>query len=452
MDKNKLSEETVTFLRRISIALGILLILGAVSADISGFSTGAGFSKNQIAFLLVGIAFISMGFLGRKIPFIYKNTGVILLNILVAVLIIEMVSIVLVKIIDNERFVTRQIKLQIGHLDEAEQPMTSGVYTPFVVWRTDPLLNNDSITVSEAGYRNTIGNPLDTDAAVVMIFGGSTIWGSGVSDSNTIPSHLQQILNESASEAVLVLNKGQCGYSSTQEVIELMLQLRDGNIPDLVVYCDGFNDIWGAYEQGRAGSHHGVKELTARLDATAVPPVVKTLAVNLLRQTNSWLLVTSLIDKFAEEEPTPALETYRTMGVCPDSLARDLVDVYLGNIRLVEALAAEYDFKAIFVLQPSLWFCNKQTTEYEQGVLTGISGSFPAGKDPDFKELFEASYDLLSEETELLGDFVSYTGIFDQIEETVYTDYCGVHIYGWANLIIAESLASDIRAMAPDLF
>ena len=36
-------------------------------------------------------------------------------------------------------------------------------------------------------------------------------------------------------------------------MMELFLQLREGNIPDLVVFYDGVNDVFSAYQQGKAG-------------------------------------------------------------------------------------------------------------------------------------------------------------------------------------------------------
>lgn len=82
----------------------------------------------------------------------------------------------------------------------------------------------------------------------------------------------------------------------------------------------------------------------------------------------------------------------------------------------------------------------------------GDNPFFLAGGDPDFSELLVKSYNIFSIEAESQNNFVSYTSIFDDVEETVYTDYSGVHVYGWANRMIADNLASDIRRIAPELF
>jgi hypothetical protein len=43
------------------------------------------------------------------------------------------------------------------------------------------------------------------------------------------------------------------GWVSTQSVIMLLRQLQHGNIPDVVVFYDGVNDTYAAYQQGFAG-------------------------------------------------------------------------------------------------------------------------------------------------------------------------------------------------------
>ena len=118
------------------------------------------------------------------------------------------------------------------------------------------MVRSDILTISENGYRLVPGISEDNDAFRVFLFGGSTMWGMGVADSNTIGSYLQNQLAEMSDELVAVYNFGQPGFASTQEVIELMLQLRDGNVPDIVIFFDGVNDIWNAYGSGQAGGYH----------------------------------------------------------------------------------------------------------------------------------------------------------------------------------------------------
>ncbi len=89
----------------------------------------------------------------------------------------------------------------------------------------------------------------------IFAFGGSAIWGEGVRDDYTIPSWLQRFLDQTAYRTQIT-NFGQEGYVSTQEMIVLFEQLQKGNIPDIVIFYDGFNDAGSAMGNGVAGSSY----------------------------------------------------------------------------------------------------------------------------------------------------------------------------------------------------
>jgi len=117
-----------------------------------------------------------------------------------------------------------------------EQPF----YTKNLV-RSDCCWDNKShqgsvINIDSEGMRKTYNNAASEaagTAAKVFVFGGSTIWGAGVRDDLTIPSLFAKGA-ESKGVICKVTNFGRSGYVSTQEVIELLLQLQRGNVPDVV--------------------------------------------------------------------------------------------------------------------------------------------------------------------------------------------------------------------------
>ena len=57
------------------------------------------------------------------------------------------------------------------------------------------------------GLRHTINQPTNFSSRI-LIFGGSTTWGSGSSDKNTIPSIIQKKINEGLNEKIKVINYG----------------------------------------------------------------------------------------------------------------------------------------------------------------------------------------------------------------------------------------------------
>ena len=70
-----------------------------------------------------------------------------------------------------------------------------------------------------------------------MVFGGSTLWVTGASDSQTIPSHFNSLTNTP------VYNFGESGWNSRQSLNQLINAIGDGRNPSVVIFYDGVNDI-----------------------------------------------------------------------------------------------------------------------------------------------------------------------------------------------------------------
>ena len=86
----------------------------------------------------------------------------------------------------------------------------------------------------------------------LSVLGGSTVWGTGSADWNTLPAHLQTELQRVSARPVCVVNFGESAYVLTQSVLQLLLQLQAGNVPDLVIWYEGYNDAYSAYQKGWA--------------------------------------------------------------------------------------------------------------------------------------------------------------------------------------------------------
>src|SRR5208283_92338 len=126
---------------------------------------------------------------------------------------------------------------------------------PYTYWLVAPL-SGRYLNIGTNGLRATLRDESRKAncrrRARIFMLGGSTIFGEGVRDGYTIPSQLQKILDESGYCAE-VTNFGQEGYVSSQELLFLQEQLRNGNVPDLVIFYDGINDSESALLQGEAG-------------------------------------------------------------------------------------------------------------------------------------------------------------------------------------------------------
>ena len=216
-----------------------------------------------------------------------------------------------------------------------------------------------------------------------------------------------------------------------------MLQLRNGNIPDLVIFYDGFNDVCCSFESGIAGVHASLESIAGRIEGTdealGIMPIWKTV----ISKTNTWLLITSLQAKGILPEETLEIPTYTTMGIDCDSLTSETVNIYYGNCNVVEALADSYGFDYMIVWQPTIWSGDKTLTDREKEFIDVEHPFFPWGADPAFRELIVASYDMFEDSIADSTRYFSFRNIFDGIEDEVYIDHSGSHVTAGFNEMIA---------------
>lgn len=72
----------------------------------------------------------------------------------------------------------------------------------------------------------------------VWVFGGSTTFGHGVGDNETIPAFLNQL-----DTVHTYINFGVHAYHQSNEIDKLLLLLRKGYQPEKVIFIDGLNDL-----------------------------------------------------------------------------------------------------------------------------------------------------------------------------------------------------------------
>src|SRR5262249_8055207 len=82
------------------------------------------------------------------------------------------------------------------------------VYGPFTEFKERPYRGN-YVNVDEHGFRfskNQASWPPDPMTFNIFVFGGSKTFGYGVSDVDTIPSRLQEILRQTLGKSVSIFN------------------------------------------------------------------------------------------------------------------------------------------------------------------------------------------------------------------------------------------------------
>lgn len=116
-------------------------------------------------------------------------------------------------------------------------------YEPFTQFK-EREFKGRFVNVDQNGFRVSKNQgvwPPDPDSYNVFLFGGSTTFGYGVPDDQTIASYLQDTLQTKMHKEVRVYNFGRGFYYWFQERVLFERLLRSGYSPDMAIFIDGYN-------------------------------------------------------------------------------------------------------------------------------------------------------------------------------------------------------------------
>lgn len=224
------------------------------------------------------------------------------------------------------------------------------VYDPYRQFKEAPY-SGKFVNIDSSGFRVSRNQgpwPPDRDKYfTVFVFGGSTSFGYGVADSDTIASYLQEFLSAAhINKPVKVYNFG-CGcYYSTQERILFEQLILKGYIPDIAIFIDGFNESLGAIDE---------PEYTARLRQFMKGewgPNIRFMSerLPLVRGIHS---ATNMIFGmlFKERENSYYGKSGETVASDKPMVMKS-IEHYVRNKKMIESMAYSYKIKPVFVWQP----------------------------------------------------------------------------------------------------
>jgi hypothetical protein len=322
------------------------------------------------------------------------------------------------------------------HLKEEEV-----LWSPYVYVR-NPAFRGRHMSVDSLGHRITPHPAAGPAAPVVRVFflGGSTTFGWYQRDSMTIPAQAARRLQTLAGDRarIEVTNFGVPGHTFTQEILELLLQLRSGARPDIVVFYDGINDVMATVQNGRAGLPQNEANREAdfmrgrSLAAEREPGLSNDLRVaKRLAVSGGGRL--QFVRRLAEGSSSGPAAWTPSPG---DSLARNLVTVFAENARIVEALAASHGFRPLYVWQPALLSTRKRLTAFEQSIRR-------PGRIGDVHRAVPTLID--SAMKRVVGErFIDATDLFADDTLELYADLYG-HTFERANPRIVDTLMTQLR-------
>lgn len=292
-------------------------------------------------------------------------------------------------------------------------------YFPYLGYRRKGAFKGKYVNIDEKSIRITSNPCRDESEIRIFMMGGSTIWGTGSRDSFTIPSQLSKYLcNENISAEVI--NYGESGYTNTQEMIKFMLELREGNIPDILIFYDGVNEVFSAFQNKTAGYpqnlSHRRTEYGLRNEFNIIKP--------LLSKTNTGKILQKISDRIKlNNDNIDSLEY----------IEKEIADIYIENIELIQTWADRYDITVFFFWQPTV-FTKKKLTKSEMSII--------ARENKDLKKLFQNTYDYVRLYEGLPANFTNLDSCLNNTSEGLYIDFC--HVTEKGNRFIAEEMLKII--------
>ncbi|MEZ5199092.1 MAG: hypothetical protein R2764_22730 [Bacteroidales bacterium] len=202
------------------------------------------------------------------------------------------------------------------------------------------------------------------------------------------------------------------------------------DIPNLVVFYDGVNDIFSSFQQGKAGIPQN--EFNREKEFNSLISKKRSLLVLLesLKSLASFRFVEEIT-----KSGRPIKVSYTDEEL--KQLARGTSDIYQKNMRLVRSWGESMGFHSLFYWQPSI-FDKRMLTEYEKKVVNDVEYIRDFNRTVNTQlSLQDVSHGSLS--------YYDISDLFYDEKEPVFIDYCHVSEYG--NTEIAKRMAKDIAAI-----
>ena len=216
------------------------------------------------------------------------------------------------------------------------------IYEPFTQFKEQPYRGN-YVNIDNNGFRYTKNQgswPPQSQNINIFLFGGSTTFGYGVSDNQTIASYLQQYLNEKLGKNVRVYNFGRGFYYLSQERVLYEQLLTSGFVPDMAIFIDGLNDF----------SYHEDEPLFTGYLRQLFNAGALSMSKQLISKTSLGRAAGIVGDEILSLSQKKAVNQLNDpkMAVLLDKI----INRYLMDKKLIEAASKVLEVKSIFVWQP----------------------------------------------------------------------------------------------------
>ena len=441
---------TLGRLRLVAGAVGGLMVGVALAADRLGLDHDPSFGTGETLLFGTGLVLMLGATLGRRLPAAWSGLALMLFNTAVLFVGLELGLIAWRTLgglrYDDDRGLLDQLTdhyLDLPYYQgrpwaadywrENTAARQRTEYHPFVGWRRPPYAGQ-WVNVGDDGLRHVPGTRCDDPGAYrLWVFGGSTIWGWGAPDGETIPAHLQRLLAEPVRQtlgrSLCVVSFGETAWVANQGLIALSLRLAAGETPDRVIFYDGVNEVLSAHQSGRPDVHQNLRQIEARLEEPTSPLL-------------EWLRRRELVRALG------LLTVHRSIvanDYDPETLGPAVAANYLGVHDVAGALGRGAGFEVDFFWQPHLVVGAKPLTPEEKAM---VDQSFWAlDITPALRQLFRSTYDDVARAVPLRPRLHDLSGLFDTVEDGLWIDTWG-HVTPEGNRRVAEAM---VEVLLPGL-
>ena len=321
------------------------------------------------------------------------------------------------------------LPLQVDYARELDDS-AKHQYLPYVEWRRRPYQGR-FISVDEGGVRRTINSQCgDHPSLRIWMFGDSALWGTGVADAGTIPSQLAKLYADSGRD-VCIENFGEAAWVSTQELVELLLQLKQSDRPpDIVIFYDGTDEIFMPDSGAPKDIHQGYRRFRDLLDGAreeAKPGLL------FLKKSNT----VRALDLLSQKMNSPSKGKRALPYAEAEAVAQTSVDNYQKNLHITDVLAQAYGFQPYYLWYPTSSFGNKPLTPEERESIREEMEATPSRY-----ELKQITYAKCSKINR--PNFFYLGNALDHERHKIYLD--GAHLTAEGNGIMAEKIFEILRS------
>jgi hypothetical protein len=448
-------------LRAVFVAIGIITLVLVILSPVLNLSQ-PGIGVGKLTVMILAILLIAVGIFWRNLPRAYSSLALILMNIVVLLVFVEV----------GLGWLNRALPDNVDQKSESPQLAENGFpydprsdlsvyqdvdwgaqywedyartqfseYTPYTLWHRRSY-STETINI-DGDIRLTTPNDCTSDSLTVFAFGGSTMWGSGAPDWATIPSYLQPLLSDQMSQPICISNFGQPSWITNQNLIQLVKQLQQGNIPDMVIFYDGYNDTRLAFSLGIAGLHYQYDSFESIFRrATTKQADTGDLLREFLSNTQTYKFLSRftvnqqvVVEDF---EFDPDFEPYTDDEMM--RLSSDVVGNYLKVYDVVQALGRSYGFDVYFFWQPQAVTSTKELNAEEQERLDNAKTFY-------HPQLFEFISRVDQEVSIIAGEYPNLfdiSDVFDDVGQDQFVWLDLVHVTYIGNEFIADRMMDEL--------